>query len=203
MERNQYFRLYHFLYQSISSFKFSYLQHQPHRQIRCLKEDYTIFLPITNIKMKNIAWTFIMLLTGACAESPTDPIFEPNSKKGEVEQLTKSTFTLKTGETVRDPSSGLSITLTEVNDSRCPADAICITGGEASTSLKVASTQNSSQTTDLKLCLGCPDINDSIEFGLEDQKYLLILKEVTPYPFASQPETLKNKTAELLIQQAE
>ena len=150
--------------------------------------------------MKNIAWTFLLLLTGACSELPSDPLSEANWKKGEIELLVEPSFTLKSGETVKDPSSGLSITLTEVNDSRCPADAICITGGEVSTSLKVAFKQNSFQTKDLKLCLGCPEDNDSTEFKLEEQKYLLILKEVTPYPFASQPETLKNKIAELLIQ---
>ena len=150
--------------------------------------------------MKNITWTFILLLAWAFAESPSGPASEPKAEKGEVEQISKSTFTLKSGETVKDPSSGLSITLTEVNDSRCPADAICITGGEVTTSLKVASTQNSSQAKDVKLCLGCPEVNDSIEFEFVDQKYILILKEVTPCPFASQPETLKNKTAELLIQ---
>lgn len=69
-----------------------------------------------------------------------------------------------------------------VNDSRCPADATCMTSGFVQILLRVS---DGSGTHDYTLTLGDMaegDVNSIIANG-----YSIVLVDVQPYPLASQP----------------
>lgn len=65
------------------------------------------------------------------------------------------------------------------NDSRCPADAICITGGDATVRLRVVSAGTS---RDAELHTG-----DESRASTTIGGYRLALTAVEPYPFSSRP----------------
>ena len=114
--------------------------------------------------MRIFACLLIVLAAGACdtSTSPTTPL--------------NTEFTLARGEarTIED-------TTTEVrfngvtNDSRCPADVVCVTGGDAHVQIRVSS---GLATRDYVLHTGDmkPVTHDSLTIHLV---------QVSPYPFSS------------------
>jgi hypothetical protein len=69
-----------------------------------------------------------LLLLASCAESPTLPSVEPVQE-----------FALAAGESAAVSGTGLRVEFERVtSDSRCPADALCITAGEAVLAVAVA-----------------------------------------------------------------
>ncbi|GAB2468731.1 hypothetical protein GCM10011375_29850 [Hymenobacter qilianensis] len=73
----------------------------------------------------------------------------------------------------------LTITVKDVNDSRCPSDVICFWAGVVYTNLGIQDQSGASQT--LTLSLG--GINDTVApVQANGQQYNIILKEVMPYP---------------------
>lgn len=141
----------------------------------------------------------LLILSTACM----DPIAEelPREVPGKANQAGNGkSFEIKKGESLSLSEFPLQLSLLNLKDSRCPADVQCIQAGEVSVLVNVISSQNSLQYLDKTLCLGCKEENDSISFDLDLHKYLLILKNVSPYPNSSNPQTGKGKTAELEIQ---
>jgi hypothetical protein len=109
-----------------------------------------------------------LLLVTAC-DSPTGPSVGIDER-----------FTLAAGETARVASTDVTLTFLDVQgDSRCPADAICIQGGDAVVRVRAAS---GSRTETLELHTG-----DSSRGFAQYQSYRVTLSELQPYPFSSRP----------------
>lgn len=109
-------------------------------------------------------------------------------------------FELEENESIvlQENNNGLSITLQSINDSRCPANALCVSAGNARVKLKMS--DNSGAETLAELCLGFCDTRNNTEdsalFQLNNVSYIVILKEVNPYPEAGKKQ---NKKALLII----
>jgi len=80
--------------------------------------------------------------------------------------------------------SDLQLTLTNVSDSRCPQNVNCFRAGEVVVDLSLNAQQS------VKMCLGdcqvvgrkAPVSQDTVEVSVNQQKYLIVLKQVNPYP---------------------
>jgi hypothetical protein len=90
--------------------------------------------------------------------------------------------------------SPISLTLTEVNDSRCPSGAQCIWAGYAAVTVELTDASSTVQTARLSL-LNKPSAAyslDSVTLTLNQQAYWLRLVAVNPYPSTTtgnQPQT--------------
>lgn len=146
----------------------------------------------------------MLLMAGACSDSKTELINETSSNVHSEEKILQNvnSFTVKEGETLRLESPKLYLSIKQLQDNRCPADAICISAGEVSLTLDIRSEENAAEAKGISFCKGCPDETDSVELELDKRKYLMILEDVKPFPFSSQPETMKEKTAEFSIHPA-
>ena len=109
-----------------------------------------------------------LLCVTAC-DSPTGPSVGIDER-----------FTLSPGESARVASTDVTLTFVDVQgDSRCPADAICIQGGDAVVRVRAA---GGSRTETLELHTG-----DSSRASAQYQGYRVTLAELQPYPFSSRP----------------
>ena len=89
-------------------------------------------------------------------------------------------FTLSPGESARVAATDVRLTFLDVQgDSRCPADAICIQGGDAVVRVRANS---GSRTETLELHAG-----DSSRASAQYQDFKVALTELQPYPFSSRP----------------
>ena len=89
-------------------------------------------------------------------------------------------FTLTPGETASVQGRSVRLRFESVTgDSRCPADAICITGGDAIVRLSATGDDGS---LSLELHTG-----DSSRASVTYGSVKVTLLELTPYPFSSQP----------------
>lgn len=87
-------------------------------------------------------------------------------------------FTLAPSETAQLKEAGISVTFNGVEgDSRCPADVVCIQGGDARVKIEVVS---SGRTRGYELHTG--DLKPVVHDGLT-----IALVDLTPYPFSSRP----------------
>jgi len=108
-----------------------------------------------------------LLLLAECAENPAAPSV-----------LAGQEFQLRPGESVALKGSDLSVRLDAVaSDSRCPADALCVTLGDAQAILTVA--RVSLPATSLTLHTA-PDQARRASFG----DWSLTLTRLDPYPYA-------------------
>jgi hypothetical protein len=120
-----------------------------------------------------LAAIFVCLLAAtaaaACDESPTGPTVSIGAR-----------FSLAPGETASVQGRGVTLRFEGVTgDSRCPGDAVCITGGDAI--VKVVASGDSG-TLSLDLHTG-----DSSRASVTYGNVKVTLVELTPYPFSSQP----------------
>ena len=139
----------------------------------------------TKIQLLSILFLFI-LLSSSC-----------DKENGEVAQFDYP-FELEQNERIffTESNSGLSLTLTSVQDSRCPTDVQCISAGRAK--VQVLLSQNSGVSVSGELCIGFCDnqnneVEDTLPLSLDNVKYVLNLKSVNPYP--NKFSTNKNKRA--------
>lgn len=79
----------------------------------------------------------------------------------------------------------LTLTVEDINDSRCPKEANCILPGEVPTVLGVKDQSGSSQTLTLRL-IGISTTPDSAVVQANGRNYTVVLHEVTPYPSISE-----------------
>jgi len=107
---------------------------------------------------------------GACRDSgPTGPSVGLNQP-----------FTLAPGEVTRIGTTGLRVEFLGVSgDSRCPADAVCILGGDAIVHIRVF---DGSRTADYELHTG-----DASLASVTHGSVRLTLDALEPYPFSSLP----------------
>lgn len=125
--------------------------------------------------MKRIALSLMLVasLLAACA-----PIPAPASGRFEAGQVV-----LQPGQGLDDVQSGSVLTFVEIiNDSRCPADAICVTSGFVQVMREV---QQGEITRHETLTLG--DLPDGAVSSSAVGEWTVTLVEVNPYPLASQP----------------
>lgn len=87
---------------------------------------------------------------------------------------------LARGETISIEGTPLSLSFVRVSgDSRCPADAVCILGGDATVHVRARLEE---RETELELHTGDED-RSSATIGA----YRVTLTELRPYPFSSRP----------------
>lgn len=112
----------------------------------------------------------LLVLTIGCGDTvvgPTVPLDEP--------------FTLSIGESAAVSPASMMIAFTGVSgDSRCPADAVCIQGGDAIVAVRVSG----GGTATYELHTG-----DTSRASVTHRGYRISLVMLQPYPFSSRPMT--------------
>ncbi len=85
------------------------------------------------------------------------------------------------------------VTLTQVEDARCPEDVVCIWAGYVSVNLEF-DLRELKKKHNLKLCLGCPSLKPGdtptpaySEIDLEGTRYQVSLQSVKPNPNTKTP----------------
>jgi hypothetical protein len=115
--------------------------------------------------MRHVPLLLCLLLVTACDESPTGPTVPLHRE-----------FELAPGNAAVIEDASLSVRFNRVTgDSRCPADALCIQGGDAVVHLTATSARG---TADYKLHTG--DMRPVQHDGL-----IIALVQLQPYPFSS------------------
>lgn len=91
------------------------------------------------------------------------------------------------------------VQVTSIQDSRCPANAVCIRYGSADVAV-VLQKGNEQQTG--SLCLGeCGQgikVKDTTTIQLGDIRYQIVLSDVRPYPGTSSPDTKPEAVIQVL-----
>jgi hypothetical protein len=120
--------------------------------------------------MRFILLIFCLFAVTACDENtPTGPSVPLNQQ-----------FTLAPGEAVRIEATPYAVRFVRVsNDSRCPGDAICITGGDALVHIQIF---DGTSPTEYELHTG-----DERRGTVTHATLRVGLVQVQPYPFASLP----------------
>ena len=117
--------------------------------------------------MRRLVWIVCLLGVTGCDGSPDGPTVALDER-----------FTLSVGATARVDPAQLRLEFVDVSgDSRCPADALCIWGGDAVVQLRA--TAGTAGTT-LELHTG-----DAAKAFAVFQGLRVELKELQPYPFSS------------------
>ena len=118
--------------------------------------------------MKALSAVLCLLTMTACSgSSPAAP--SPFSRD----------LVMTPGQTVSVPEGGIAMRFEGVSgDSRCPADAICIQGGDAVVKVTVVPTRGDTQA----YALHTGDMRP-----VTHQDLTIALVELTPYPFSSRP----------------
>lgn len=100
-------------------------------------------------------------------------------------------FTLGVGEAAAVSGTPLTIEFTGVTgDSRCPADAICIQGGDAIVQIRVSG----GGTATFELHTG-----DSARASIVHGSYRISLVDVQPYPFSTRPISPNDYRATFMV----
>jgi hypothetical protein len=85
-------------------------------------------------------------------------------------------------------------TLTELNDSRCPSDVVCIWAGTIDATLALT---DGSTTQTVRLGYQKNYASDSVDVTLNQQRYWVRLLDVTPYPSTKNGGLLRTATLRL------
>lgn len=127
---------------------------------------------------------FAFLTAMGCQSEKIDAEQQKNNEKAGVKE--EISLRIKQNTQVE----GIKLSFDAVADNRCPANAICIRTGEVVVDLAVNDTQK------VQMCLGdcqqvqpskykSPVSQDSLEVTVKNEKYLFVLKQVSPYPGTS------------------
>ncbi len=118
--------------------------------------------------MRLIVLAFCLLAATACDEkSPTGPSVNVDQQ-----------FTLSRGELATVTGTTLKIQFLEVSgDSRCPADAVCVLGGDATVHVRV---YDDGAQSNYELHTG-----DSSRGSVSHKSRRITLEQLQPYPFSS------------------
>ena len=119
----------------------------------------------------------LSLACGANVTGPSTPVGEP--------------FTLGVKEAIAISGTSMVIEFTGVSgDSRCPANAVCIQGGDAVVHIRVTG----GGTSTYELHTG-DDSRSAVVHGL----YRIALMQLQPYPFSAQPVAPNDYRATLTV----
>lgn len=123
------------------------------------------------MKWSIVLLSALLLFAAACSPATGNRVFEA----GQVE--------MKPGESLDDVQSGSVLTFAGiVQDSRCPADAICLTSGFVQAQFAI---QEGNNTRVVVLTLGDMSAGDVNSTNVGE--FTVTLVEVNPYPLASAP----------------
>ena len=116
-----------------------------------------------------LRYALIVIAVAVCAAcSPASPTARLNEN-----------FVLSPGESTSVSGANVSVRFVGVQgDSRCPADAVCIQGGDAIVRVEVLPSTGGATTYDLHTANSQP---------VRHVDVLIALVELAPYPFASRP----------------
>jgi hypothetical protein len=121
-------------------------------------------------------FVLLCLLMLACARGP-EASGQENGPTVQVEQR----FRLAVADSVlfQDGDIRFKIRLHQIEDNRCPLEVNCITGGKASVVLHL-----NIQPEVLQFCIGsdCREQNNSSLLEYNNERYTIVLEEVSPYP---------------------
>jgi hypothetical protein len=131
-------------------------------------------------KQVTILFPLLILFAGCATEQ----------KAASVVELDK-TFTLAVGDSVlfKHNKDQLWLYLQQIEDSRCPAEVSCITGGEANAVLRLEN-----KSGDLSFCIGadCREkLKNSFLFEYNNERYNIVLEVVEPYPQTGNEQDIK------------
>lgn len=131
--------------------------------------------------MRSLLFVFCLLVATACdGNSPTAPSVPLNER-----------FTLAPGETVQIDGASFRLEFRGVTgDSRCPADAICIWGGDAIVHVRAVDGGQS----DYELHTG-----DSSRGAAVHRQTQITLEELQPYPFSGRTIAPGDYRATLIV----
>ena len=133
--------------------------------------------------VQRFLWLVCLLGMTACDGGPSGPTVDLNER-----------FTLAVGETATVDTPRVRLEFVEVSgDSRCPADAICIQGGDAVVRLRGSA---GTAAAALELHTG-----DSARGFAEFQGLRIDLNELQPYPFSSRSLGQRDYKATLTVTQ--
>ncbi len=129
----------------------------------------------------------------ACANSK--PPAEPNADEPQPKVVpTNVEFTLRRGETASAGGGMLLVTFLAVgNDSRCPADVVCVWEGDAELHFRLASEKS-----------GAAAVIDTLHTTLPPQAvsylgYTVTVKGLQPYPYSSDEPGSRDYRVALMI----
>jgi hypothetical protein len=123
----------------------------------------------------------LLLVTAACDDRPTGPTV-----------VLDRTLTLSPGQVAFVDGVGVRLTFVDVaGDSRCPADAVCIQGGDAVVRVRGAA---GTSTATLELHTG-----DATRAAASFQGVRVQLLELQPYPFSSRSISPRDYRASLRV----
>lgn len=111
-----------------------------------------------------------------------------------VDAKLNTPFTIKIGNTAEIKSENLKITLTDIEDSRCPTDVTCVWEGEIILHLNLKKGGDKSKETNLKL-----RTSQSSEISFES--YSISLSKVEPYPISTKEIKKDTYTSTLVVKQ--
>ena len=118
------------------------------------------------VKSLIVAVACLLLATACDEKTPTGPAVPLNQQ-----------FTLAPGETASVQDTSLRLQFLRVSgDSRCPADAVCIQGGDALVLIRVSD----GESADYELHTG-----DQSRAAVTHRGLRITLVQVQPYPFSS------------------
>jgi hypothetical protein len=116
-------------------------------------------------------WALLML--AGCADPPTAPT-----------AALAEEFTLGAGERATITGTPLSVQFSNVeNDSRCPADAVCVLGGDALVRIVVSEGNSASGYT----------LHTGSLAPVQHGDYAIALVALTPFPFSSRPPIARHE----------
>jgi hypothetical protein len=101
-------------------------------------------------------------------------------------------FTIKIGNTAEIKSESLMITLTDIEDSRCPEDVTCVWEGEVILHLILKKGGDKSKETNLEL-----KTSQSAEISFES--YSISLSKVEPYPISTNEIKIESYSVTLVV----
>jgi hypothetical protein len=111
-------------------------------------------------------------------------------------------FNVQAGETFEIVNENgeyiMSISVSEINDSRCPLNAICVRAGEAKVSFQVSGIEEIIRQFELCVGADCPEGGESTELIIDNITRRFTLIDVKPYPMASKND--ESKTAVVFVQ---
>ena len=117
--------------------------------------------------MRPLAALICLLLGTACSDSPTGPTVPLNSE-----------FVLAPGNSAFIEDAPASVRFNRVTgDSRCPADVVCVQGGDAIVSVTVTSTSGSREH----------ELHTGTMAPVRHDDLTITLVQLAPYPFSSGP----------------
>lgn len=145
--------------------------------------------------MKILTAPLLLLLLTQCAQEETSVTRRGNLNQ-EIEITLNETIKLTGSPDENSQSNEVRVTFTQLNDSRCPLNAMCVRAGAAVTQFRLAHGKDQSPSVQLVIGEALPTDTrplrhraaDTAMVTVANTTYQVILKQVTPHPCTSCPD---------------